>query len=297
MRLKFLLIVSLFLCVTTAFVHAQKQFPLFASIVDVTGAPVAALQPADVEVQENGAEARVIKVEAMDWPTKVQVLVDNGVGLGGSNISLLKNGIIGLLDALPPGVEVTIVSTAPQPRILAKPTTDREAMMKGLALLASDGGAGRFVDSLNEATQRIERDKGNYFPVIVMAATTSGDRNVLPADVERVMKRLEERPTTVHVVLLSGQAQTTGGATQTEVGLAVTKYTRGRFENINSPTRLATLLPEIGALVAKNREVQSRQFRITVERPAGASGQVGTVKVAARAGLILTGLSLDGRIP
>ena len=143
MRLKFLLIVSLFLCVTTAFVHAQKQFPLFASIVDVTGAPVAALQPADVEVQENGAEARVIKVEAMDWPTKVQVLVDNGVGLGGSNISLLKNGIIGLLDALPPGVEVTIVSTAPQPRILAKPTTDREAMMKGLALLASDGGAGR----------------------------------------------------------------------------------------------------------------------------------------------------------
>src|SRR5438093_10461899 len=154
MRLKFLLIVSLFLCVTTASVHAQKQFPLFASIVDVTGAPVAALQPADVEVQENGAEARVIKGEAMDWPTKVQALVDNGGGLGGSNISLLKNGIIGLLGALPPGVEVTIVSTAPQPRILAKPTTDREAMMKGLALLASDGGAGRFVESLNEAKQR-----------------------------------------------------------------------------------------------------------------------------------------------
>ena len=77
-------------------------------------------------------------------------------------------------------------------------------MQKGLDLLAPDGGAGRFVESLNEATQRIERDKTDYFPVIISVATTSGDRDVKDSDVERMMQRLETRPTTVHVILYNG---------------------------------------------------------------------------------------------
>jgi hypothetical protein len=293
---KLLVVAAIFLCVAASDVSAQKQFSVFASIVDAAGAPVSALQPADVRVMENGAEAKVVNIEPLNWPTKVQLLMDNGLGLGAANIPQLKNGVLGLLDALPPGVEVTIVSTAPQPRFLARATTDRAAMEKGLALLSPDGGTGRFLESLVDATQRIEREKGNYFPVIVMAGTTSGDRNVLDSDIERVMKRLEQRPTTVHVVLLSGQAQQSIG-NQTEVGLAVTKYTRGRFENINSATRLATLLPEIGALVAQGHEIQSRQFRITVDRPAGASGDIGPVSMGTRAGLTAKGLSFDGRVP
>ena len=56
---------------------------------------------------------------------------------------------------------------------------------------------------------------------------------MLDSDVERLMKRLEQRPTMVHVVLLSGQAQASVG-NQIEVGLAVTKYTGGQFDSINS---------------------------------------------------------------
>jgi hypothetical protein len=36
-------------------------------------------------------------------------------------------------------------------------------MQQGIELLASDRGAGRFVESLFEATQRIERDAGDSF--------------------------------------------------------------------------------------------------------------------------------------
>ena len=295
---KLFVAVGILLCIMALGVHAQQQFSLFASIVvDATGAPVAALQPTDVRVLENGVEARVVKVEPVNWPTKVQLLMDNGVGLGATNANQLTTGVRGLLDALPPGVEVTIVTTAPQPRIIARATTDRQAMLKGLGLFAPDSGVGRFLESLMDATQRIERDKGDYFPVIVLAGTTAGDRLVLDSDFERLMKRLEQRPTTVHVVLLSGQVQSTlGGPNQTEIGLAVTKYTNGRFENINSATRLATLLPEIGALVARDHEVQSRQFRIIVDRPAGASGGLGTVSLSANPELTVKSVSLDGRI-
>lgn len=296
MRAKLLVVFGILLCVAASDVRAQRQFSVFASIVDAFGASVDALEPSDLRVMENGVEAKVVSVEPMKWPTKVQLLLDNGIGLGATNVTQLKNGVVGLLDALPPGVEVTIVSTAPQPRFLARATADRAAMQKGLALLSPDGGTGRFVEGLSDATQRIERDKGDYFPVIVMVGTTSGDRNVLDSDVERLMKRLAQRPTMVHVVLLSGQAQASVG-NQIEVGLAVTKYTGGQFDSINSPTRLATLLPEIGELVAVTHENQGQQFRITIERPADASGDLGTVSMGGRPGLTVKALSLDRRIP
>jgi hypothetical protein len=298
MRSKLLALVAIILGVSTFRVHAQKEFQVYASVVDATGAPVAKLEPSDVKVTENGVDAKVLKIEPVNWPTKVQVLVDNGVGLGAANISHLKNGIRGLIEALPENVEVTIVSTAPQPRFVVRPTADKAAMVKGLDVLAPDSGAGRFVEALNEATQRNERDKSNYFPVIIMAATTAGDRNVLDSDVERLMKRLEQRPATVHVILLAGQGQSSsGGANQTQVGLAVTKYTRGRFENINAPARLEALLPELGTQVAKSHETQSHQFRLTVERPAGAKGDVEKISMGARSGLTTTSVSFDGRVP
>ena len=298
MRSKLLMAVALALCVAGGDVRAQQQFQLFASVADVTGKPVASLEPADLRVMEGGVEAKIVKVEPVNWPVKVQLLLDNGIGLGGQNLQILKDGVKGLIEALPDNLEVTIVTTAPQPRFLVRPTTDKAMMIEGLSRLAPDGGAGRFVESMNEATQRIEKDKTDHFPVIISSATSSGDANVLERDVKRIFERIQKRPTTVHVILLnSTTGSASGGANQTQVGLAVTQATRGRYENIAVPTRLATLLPEIGKQVAASVEKQSHQFRITVERPAGKSGEVGQVSAGARSGLTLQGLSMDGRLP
>jgi hypothetical protein len=170
-------------------------------------------------------------------------------------------------------------------------------VLQGIDRLAPDTGAGRFVESLNEATQRIERDKTDYFPVIISIATTAGDTNVMERDLNRLMDRLQARPTTVHVVLLAGPAgrSSGGGAIQTEVGLSVTKFTRGRFENIAASSRLATLLPEIGADVAKSYPAQTNKFRLTIERPAGASGDLGKITMGTTGGFAATDISLAGR--
>ncbi|HEY6614543.1 MAG TPA: VWA domain-containing protein [Vicinamibacterales bacterium] len=298
MRSKLLMGVAVALCVASGDVRAQQQVQLYASVADVTGKPVATLEPADLKVLEGGVEAKIVKVEPVSWPVKVQLLVDNGIGLGGQNIQSLKDGIKGLIEALPENLEVTIVTTAPQPRFLVRPTTDKAMMIEGLSRLAPDGGAGRFVESMNEATQRIEKDKTDHFPVIISSATSSGDANVLERDVKRIFERIQKRPTTVHVILLnSTTGSATGGANQTQVGLAVTQATRGRYESIAVPTRLATLLPELGKQVAASHEKQSHQFKITVERPAGKSGELGQLSAGGRSGLVLQGLSTDGRLP
>jgi hypothetical protein len=298
MRSKLFVTVALVLCALAREAGAQQQFQLFASVADATGKPVATLEPADLRVMENGVEAKIIKAEPVNWPVKVQLLLDNGVGMGGGNIQILKDGVTGLINSLPSNLEVTIVTTAPQPRFLVRPTTDKAMMIEGLGRLAPDSGAGRFVESLNEATQRIEKDKSDQFPVIISVATSSGDANVMERDVKNIFARIQKKPTTVHVVLLnSTTGSASGGANQTQVGMAVTEATRGRFENIAAATRLATLLPEIGKQVAGSVDKMSNQFRITVERPAGAKGDVGQVGASARSGLVLRGLSMDGRLP
>ena len=295
MRSKLLVAVALCVCATAHDVRAQQQFQLFASVADASGKPLASLEPSDLRVMEGGVEAKVIKVEPVNWPVKLQLLLDNGVGLGGANLQILKDGVKGLLEALPENVEVTIVTTAPQPRFLVRPTTDKAMMVDGLTRLAPDSGAGRFVESMNEATQRIEKDKSDHFPVIIMAGTSSGDANVLERDIKRIFERIQKKPTTVHVVLLNATAgSATGGANQTQVGMAVTEMTRGRYESIAAPTRLATLLPEIGKQVAASHEKQSHQFRLTVERPAGASGDLGQVGAGARGGLVVRGSRSTG---
>jgi hypothetical protein len=298
MRSKLLIGVALALCIVTSGVRAQQQIQLYASVADATGKPLATLEPTDLRVMEGGVEAKVVKVEPINFPVKVQLLLDNGIGLGGQNIQSLKDGVKGLIEALPDNLEVTIVTTAPQPRFLVRPTTDKAMMIEGLSRLAPDSGAGRFVESMNEATQRIEKDKSDHFPIIISQATSSGDANVRDRDVKQIFERIQKRPTTVHVVLLNATAgSATGGANQTQVGLAVTQATRGRYESIAVPTRLATLLPEFGKQIASSHEKQSHQFKITVERPAGKSGEVGQLSAGARGGLQLQGLSMDGRLP
>jgi len=297
MRVKILAAaVGISMVAATLAAQGSRQIQIFASVLDGSGAPAGSLAPDDVRLTENGMEARVTKVEPVNWPVKLQLLLDNGVGIG-SNIQQLKNGIMALLEAMPPNLEVTMVSTSPQPRFLVKPTTDRAAALKGLELLSRDSGAGRFVESLNEATQRIEKDKGDYFPVIISVATTAGDHDVSDSDVERIMKRFEARPTTVHVILYTGGVQGAGGGdNQTNIGMQVARYTGGKFENINSATRIATLLPEWGKTVATAVERQSHQFRITADRPAGASGDIGQISAGAKPPLSIAGLSFDGRV-
>ena len=291
-----LFVMGVLIGLTVAAPGAQQQLQLLASVVDENGQAVTALAPGDVRVLENGTEGKVVKVEPVDKRVTLQILLDNGVGLGSENLLHLRNGVRALIEKLPEGLEVTMVTTAPQPRFLVRATTDKMALLQGVDRLTPDSGAGRFVESLNEATQRIQREKSETAPIIISAATTSGDTNVMERDVEQLMRRLQERPTTVHVVLFAGGVGRTasGGGNQTNIGIAVTNYTRGRYESINAGSRLATLLPELGDQVVQAIAQQSRQYRLVVDRPAGAKGDVGSLSLGvSRPGIRVAGVTRE----
>jgi hypothetical protein len=267
---------ALALVLATTSLLAQKQLQLLATIADPGGKEITTVDAAEVTVKENGSDLKITKVEPFQRIPKLQILIDNGLGMPSASLSDLRTAVKGLLSALPPNLEVSMFTTAPQPRTLQKPTTDKVMLISAVDRIAPDSGTGRFMESLYEATDRIEKDKqegASY--TIVTIGTTSGDLNVRESDMNTTIQRVAKRHTTVDVVLLNGLNTGSGGVVQTDLGQAVTRASGGRMETIAVANRMLTLLPEIGKQLATSMGPGSKQVKITVERPtAGALGQV-----------------------
>jgi hypothetical protein len=282
---------------------AQRQFQFFAHFADAAGQPIAGVTEGDISVQEDGAPGTVLRLEPIAWPVKVALLIDNGIG-SGDRLTQTRQGVKGLIAALPAGVEVSLLTTAPQPRFLVRPTTDKGALLNGVDLLTPDSGAGRFVEGLIEASarfdkERADREKGNFFPVIVaVGSLTAEGSSIRDRDVERLFQQLGARAMTVHAVMVGPSSQgSTNVSNAIQIGITAAKQTGGRYEPIAATTRLATLLPEIGTQVAEADERQRHQYRVTFERPAGKSGpQVGGIGLSGVRTMVVK-LTLDGHMP
>lgn len=276
---------------------AQKQQQLFVSLVDGTGAPVTDLKDGDVQIMEDGTECKVLKLEPIDWPTKLTVLVDNGQATT-NPITNLRAGLRSLFEQLPDGMEVSVLTTAPNPRWIVRPTADKQKLVAGIDLITPDAGAGAFFDSLSEAAIRFDKDKMPQFPVIISIASDFGRQNVLDRDYQKLQENIIKHAVTVHVVMIAAGGERVGsvaGGAQTEIGLTVTKLSGGRYENINSNNRLVSLLPDLAKQVAASQKKQSHQYRVTYQRPANPKPMPQIAASIARNGA--TVLTIDGHIP
>lgn len=298
-----LLIVTLFLAPAgVADLSAQEEQQVFLSLVDRTGAPVTDITLDEVTIQEDGVPRDTLRVEPIDWPTKLTVIVDNSQATVNALVQL-RNGLRGLFEELPAGVEMSLLTLAPQPRWIARPTRDRQRVIESIGLLTPDSGAAKFLDALVEAGNRIAKDEGNHFPVILIIGSDGIEgSSVIERDIDRLVKQMVQHAVTLHVVMIARGGRrnlSNTGANQVQVGIGLTQMTSGRYENIAASTRLATLLPELGKMIGESHLRQSQQYRVTYTRPRISYQKPGGPQITAsttRSGL--TGvLTYDGRIP
>jgi hypothetical protein len=282
------------LCVVDPRLAAQKQQQLFVSLVAPNGTPVTDLQASDVNVSEDGVDCKIVKLEPIDWPIKLQVLVDNGKATT-NPINSLRDGLKALFEQMPDGIEMSMYATAGTPRPIVKPVIDRQKLIDGIGLIAPDSGAGAFFDALSEAAGRIDKEKAPNFPVVLMIGSDLGRVSASDRDFQKLQDTIVKRAVTVHIIMMGGGGGTSGGGAQTEIGLGVTKLSGGRYENITTTNRLATLLPEFGKKIAESHARQSHQYRVTYERPAGAKEQPRVGAGIRREGTPM--ISLDGHLP
>jgi hypothetical protein len=275
---------------------AQTQGQLFLSFTAPNGTPVTDLQIGDIRVVEDGVDCKLTTLEPVSWPTRLQVLVDNGTA-NTNPINSLRVGLRTLFELMPDGVEMSLYTTAGSPRPIVRPTTEKQKLIDGIALIAPGSGVGRFVDALLEATDRIGRDNTPSFPVILMIASDMGTETPMDRAVRKMQDTIITHAVTVHVSMMStgSTIPNSRGQVQGELGLAVTKMTGGQYETINAPTRLATLLPELGKRIAESHARQQHQYRVTYERPPNPQAQPQISAGVRRDGTV--GLSPNGHLP
>lgn len=263
---------------STAAVMAQQEVTFYLAAATLAGEPVTDLTPDDISIVENDRPGSVIRLVPTARPVKVTVLVDNGPNTG-AILTQYRNGLKGLFDALPAGIESSLLTLAPQPRWVVRPTSDRAQLVRGVDRVVPDDSPPRFLDGLIEAANRIDQEnrrERSYFPVIVMLSTT-GPEGSGPAGrgVDRMASQLLTHAARLHVVMLSTNETSPNrllGATQVQVGKTLADRTGGRYEAIAAATRIASLLPEYGQVIAEAQAFQSQQYLVTVSRPAGTTG-------------------------
>jgi hypothetical protein len=284
-----LLIAAIMIGGAVADVAAQKQLVMLARIADASGREADAIPAGDVTVYENLSSIPVARVEAIERVPKLQVLIDNGAGVPSTNLSDLRNAVRRLIETLPPGLDVTLVTTSPAPRFLEKSTTSRTRLLAAADRLVIDEFYGKFTDSLYEAAERADKDPNeNAAHTILTIGTTIGDANVLEADMQRTLERIGRRRIPVYVVLLTNPRTNTGGVQQ-DLGEAAARMAGGAIETINTMNRLITLLPEVGRSLAGSM-VGGKLFRITAQRPSLAP--MGKISVSVK-GMTVVDLALD----
>lgn len=287
-------------CLMAAPAAAQQQGQLYISVLDADNQPVIDLEPSDVFVIVDEQESRVVKLEPVAKPMKLTVMVDNGP-VTTRELATFRTALRAFLEALPAEIETSLYTINPQPRPIVKATTDRQKLLQGVDLIAPDSGAGMFFDALVEASDRVEKDTSDHFPVLMMIASDFGrNSSAMDRDYQKLQKRIVQRAITVHFVILHGggdRVNSVAGALQTEVGLGVTRLSGGRYENIAAATRLVTLLPEFARQIAESNLRQTHQYRIIYERkdskpPQKLSASLSRLRIGVQAKL-----SLDGHMP
>lgn len=254
---------------------AQFLMPMF----DTNDAPVASFEPADLTVFEDGKEAKVVKVEPRDQPTRVTLSLDNGRAMGESLVHL-RTAAKEFVNKLPPSIEVALMTTAPQPRTAVKLTKDRGELIKGIDRVAPDSSPGRFIEGLQDAAEAWSKQPGDYTPVLVSVGSTYSAELVNKRHLDDAFARIAKARATVHVVMIKPAAAIEGDA-QLEIGQRAARDTRGRFDQIGSHLQY-TVLSDIAETIAKGT---GRQFLITLQRPAGATGRLGALSMSPRDGL------------
>jgi hypothetical protein len=292
----------------SAWLSAQpgQTFQFVVSATDAAGAPVTSLQREDVVMSENGAQQEVVRVDPLAVPLKITIAVDNGVDSEDA-IGHYRAGLTAMVEALPPDVEVTLIATAPQPRTVVRPTSDRAQILRGINAFSPEQARPRFTDALVEYSERLQREAKDrkmvpYVPVMLMLSTAAIETSSYqPKEIEKAVNFLVARHARLNVVMMStrvGDATTAAGmntSLQAIVSMPVVKATNGRYEALAVASRLRTLLPEWGRDLAALHARQINQHRVTVERSRGGELQNPRIELA-RPGLSGS-VTLDGYLP
>jgi hypothetical protein len=257
---------------------------IFVSAVDDKGEPVVDLSARDFQVTENGVKREVSRVTLGTAPMRVVLMVDSSTSIQPMMVSF-RNALNLFADALPPEHEVTFVTSGGQIRVRTQPSTDRTQLKTAIGLLAAEGGANAFLETLIESDQRFLKTAPDRWPVFVILTTDMTDSQREP-DVARYNKFMNDflaRGGNAHAVLMAGKRSG-----------PVTDLTLNLVENVGglyTPLVADSGLPDRLAAIARRLAEDHLQMRDRYE--VEFAGETKMSKAIVNVGVSRPGVALD----
>jgi len=179
---------------------------IFVSAVDDKGEPIVDLTARDFQVTENGVTREVTRATLGTAPLRVVLMVDSSTSIQPMMVSF-RNALTAFADTLPPEHEVAFVTSGGQIRVRTQPSTERDKLKTAIGLLAAEGGANAFLETLIESDQRFLKTAPERWPVFVILTTDMTDSQREP-DLARYNKFMNDflgRGGNAHAVLMAGK--------------------------------------------------------------------------------------------
>ena len=256
--------------------------------------PVTDLGAGDFTVEHDGRRVDDVRVELVDQPLRVALVVDDADGAG-LFFRYLRDYLPEFVRALPEDAEVGLILLSGRPRTVVDYTDGRDEVLETLGefFVEEDRAAGFFA-GLEETVDRWDEDL--RWPILAVVATDGPAQNP-PTDgrYQAVMERLFERGAIVNSLMLMLPTRASGGGYQTAVANNAAQVTGGWHDTVPGPSQIiGDKLQEMAAEIRRQYEDTRYQYAVSYQVPRGADPDASASAAVRRSGVGLS-ISASGR--
>jgi VWFA-related protein len=170
---------------------------VYVSVQDNKDAPVTGLRAADFQVREDGAPREVLRAETATAPLQIVLLVDDSEALNPA-LQPMREGLTKFVEKMQGHGEIGIVTVGERSTSLVQPTTDVNALKRGITRIFARPGSGAYMlDGIQEVSQGFQRREAQRPHIIGITMDAVEFSNLRW---EMVLKTLNASGATLHML-------------------------------------------------------------------------------------------------
>ena len=287
-------VLAVLVAVAASGVAQAQEVERFIRVTDRDREPVTDLGAGDFTVEHDGRQVDDLRVEFVDQPLRVALIVDDADGAV-PYFRYFRDYLPEFVRALPEDSEIGLVLLSGRPRMVVDYTDGRDEVLETLGefFVEEDRAAGFFA-GLEETVDRWDDDL--RWPVLAVVTTDGpAQRQVTSGRYEAFAERVIERGAAIHTLGLFTTRATQGGGFQTGIAENMAQITGGWYDTVAGPSQsIGERLMEMAAEITRQYRETRHQYVVAYEPPPGTDPDAGISVALRRQGVGLS-ISADGR--